>query len=148
MCPLLLRELKSLSLLYETPTCLALQLMTFSGLQAKATMPHHTVCSMMLFIWIALPLQDPIIPLSSMASTIALLIKHILQGNFSSFPSPNSSDALYDWAVAAGAWGCCTFPWQMVHISVIFTILRSSLHFKFHHHSFTPRSHQSSMQGI
>lgn len=38
--------------------------------------------------------------------------------------------------------------WRMVHISVIFTILRSSLHLKLHHHSFIPRSHQSSMQGI
>lgn len=59
--------------------------MAFSGLQAKTPKPHHAVCSMMLFKWIALPLQDPITPLSSMASTISPLIKHMLQGNFCQF---------------------------------------------------------------
>lgn len=56
-CPLFLRELRDLLLLYEKPyylelfclLSLALPLLAFSGFKAKALKPHHAVCSMMLY---------------------------------------------------------------------------------------------------
>lgn len=70
-------------------------MLAFSEFMAKALKPHHAVNDIMLYYVNCSTLQDPIIALCTMASTISLLTKHILQGNFVATPSPNNSAALF-----------------------------------------------------